>query len=109
MNLLKLIFITFTITLQRNSNAYSYTYSQCPVIYSYNNCITEYCYCPILYEKHIVEYTSGYTSGKYTIGKKCYFCQPNCNDFKCSLIHCYCEKGYKKAKIGECYKCLLEL
>ena len=96
MNFLKFMLITIIISITLPSNIHAF--SQCRVINSYNNCITEYCYCPKLYVKHRIEYSNG---------KNCYFCQPNCNIFECSLIHCYCEEGYKIAKIDGCYKCLL--
>ena len=78
----------------------SHSYSQCPILNNINNCVDEYCFCPNIYDRHLI---------KYSNGKKCYICQPNCNNLECSLKGCYCKIGYKKAKLGKCFKCIIHI
>lgn len=74
-----------------------YSIEQCPVMV--NKCISEYCFCPNKYDRHIITYN----------GKKCYRCLPKCGIFDCSLNYCYCDNGYKKTYLNGCYKCILSL
>ena len=93
--LLKVLLLLFS------SIEYVYSYSQCPVISNINTCMSEYCFCPKIYDRHLIEYSNG---------KKCYVCQASCDSFECSLMDCYCPKGYKKIRLEEdCFKCIIQL
>lgn len=72
-----------------------YANIQCPVMYNNYNCVSNNCFCPLMYDKHLIN--------------NCYICQPKCDKFDCSLKHCYCPDQYIKTNINDCYKCIIKL